>query len=350
MPEIKYDKLCEQLERMIRDGTFGTKLPGIHKLAAQLGANHITVRKALELLIDRGLLEVIPSRGTFVRLPEKNARSFHVIGCIGVCCSSHVREMVFNRQNELMRESGYKILDISASSKIFRENPRLLLQFPVDGYIFCGSSLTRELMQLLMDSGIPLISTINSNFPEINHVGSDHFYSYAEAIQRLKLLGCRRIAFLDYQRYGDFQSYTKDIRAVFMSGLGSAFEPRLFSVYDSAEYFLRHGDDYHRIIAEECVHSWEKPFPDGLITIPDVIPIVKQLAPKVKTVAFASYGVRCEESDFSLCEDLPRILDSASRRMLKLLAGDSTLTEIRIPFIRKEIQVSASRKNTLKPT
>ena len=69
MPEIKYDKLCEQLERMIRDGAFGSRLPGIHTLAKQLGANHITVRKALELLIDRGLLEVIPSRGTFVRLP-----------------------------------------------------------------------------------------------------------------------------------------------------------------------------------------------------------------------------------------------------------------------------------------
>ena len=141
MPEIKYDKLSEQLERMIRDGAFGNRLPGIHKLAGQLGANHITVRKALELLIDRGLLEVIPSRGTFVREQEKAVRNFHVIGCIGVCCSSHVREMVFNRQNELMRESGYKMLDISASSKIFRENPRLLLQFPVDGYIFFGSSL-----------------------------------------------------------------------------------------------------------------------------------------------------------------------------------------------------------------
>ena len=119
MPEIRYDKLCEQLERMIRDGTFGDKLPGIHKLAAQLEANHITVRKALELLIDRGLLEVIPSRGTFVREQEKAVRNFHVIGCIGICCGSHVREMVFTRQNELMRESGYRMLDISASARIW---------------------------------------------------------------------------------------------------------------------------------------------------------------------------------------------------------------------------------------
>lgn len=349
MPEIKYDKLCEQLERMIRDGTFGSKLPGIHKLAAQLEANHITVRKALELLIDRGLLEVIPSRGTFVREQEKAVRKFHVIGCIGVCCSSHVREILFNQMNDRLAKTGYKILDITASSKILKDNPKLLLQFPVDGYIFYGDSLSRKIMQLLLDNQIPLISSVNSNFPEINHVGSDHFAGYAEALKILKQRGCRRIAFLGYQRQGDFQNYIDDIRGVFRQELGTAFEPGLFSVYCSEDYFLRYGEEYHKVIAEECIGSWES-LPDGLITIPDVIPIVKQLAPKVKTVAFALYGVRCEESDFSLCEDLPRILDSASRRMLKLLAGDSTLTEIRIPFIRKEIQVSASRKNTLKPT
>ena len=347
MPEIRYDKLCEQLERMIRDGTFGDKLPGIHKLAAQLGANHITVRKALELLIDRGLLEVIPSCGTFVREQEKAVRNFHVIGCIGVCCDSQIREMVFNRQNELMRESGYKILDISASSKIFRENPRLLLQFPVDGYIFFGSSMSRGIMKLMLEQRIPVISMFNRNFPEINHVGMDYFSSYAEALKILKQCGCRRIAFLDYQRYGDFQSYTEDIRAVFMSGLGSAFEPRLFSVYDSAEYFLRHGDDYHRIIAEECVHSWEKPFPDGLIAVPEVIPVIKQQMPSIKTLAFTRYGYRCD-SDIVMCEDLPGLLEAASGRMLELLAGDSTLAEIRIPCIRK-ISPGTDKGNRKKP-
>ena len=335
MPEIKYDKLSEQLERMIRGGTFGNRLPGIHTLAKQLGANHITVRKALELLIDRGLLEVIPSRGTFVRTQEKNDRNFHVIGCIGVCCSSHVREMVFNRQNELMRESGYKMLDISASSKIFQENPRLLLQFPVDGYIFCGSSLNRETLNFLLEHDIPVISTVNSNFPEINHVGMDHFTGYAEAIQKLRQQGCYRIAFLGYQRSADFQNYIEDIRNVFMQELGSAFEPGLFSVYDSDDYFLRFGEDYHKMIAEECVKSWREPIPDGLITVPEVIPTVKQLMPSIRTLAFVPYGFRCD-SDIAMREDLPGLLDSASKRMVEIISGDASVTEIRIPFVIRE--------------
>lgn len=343
MPEIKYDKLCTQLERMIRDGAFGNRLPGIHTLAGQLGANHITVRKALELLIDRGLLEVIPSRGTFVREPEKAVRNFHVIGCIGVCCDSQIREMVFNRQNELMRESGYKILDISASSKIFRENPRLLLQFPVDGYIFCGSSLTREIMRLLMDNGIPLISTINSNFPEINQVGMDHFAGYAAALKILKQRGCRRIAFLGYQRQGDFQNYIDDIRGVFRQELGTAFDPGLFSVYCSEDYFLRYGEDYHKVIAEECVRSWGTNPPDGLVTMAETNPTVKQLAPAVKTASFASYGVHTD-SEIVLYENLPGILCEASKRMLELLAGDSSVAVIGIPFIRKDLSSGGLRK------
>ena len=343
MPEMKYDKLCEQLERMIRDGAFGNRLPGIHKLAGQLGANHITVRKALELLIDRGLLEVIPSRGTFVREQEKAIRNFHVIGCIGACCDSQIREMVFNRQNELMRESGYKILDISASSKIFRENPRLLLQFPVDGYIFCGSSLSREMMQLLTDNGIPLIATINSNFPEINQVGMDHFAGYAEALKILKQRGCRRIAFLGYQRQGDFQNYIDDIRCVFRQELGTAFDPGLFSVYCSEDYFLRYGEDYHKVIAEECVRSWVTNPPDGLVTMAETNQAIKQLAPAVKIASFASYGVQTE-SKIVFYENLPGILFEASKRMLELLAGESPVNVIGIPFIRKDLSSGGIRK------
>ena len=336
MPDILYDKLSRELEEMIRSGKFGNKLPGIHKLAKILGANHITVRKAVELLIDRGELEVIPSRGTFVRENENPVRNFHVIGCIGIFCNSSYREMVINQQNDRIRESGYKILDIAASSRIFQENPRLLLQFPVDGYIFFGSSLNQETMTFLLEHHIPVISTINSKFPEINHVGADHFYSYAEAIRKLKLLGCRRIAFLSYQRQSDFQNYIEDIRSIFMRELGSDFEPELFSVYDSFDYYIRYGELFHQAAAEDCVRSWRGNPPDGLISSSKSIPTIRQLAPEVKTAAFSVYGSPCDECDISLCENLPGILDSGSRRMLEIFSGDTSVTEIRIPFFIRE--------------
>ena len=336
MPEIKYDKLCEQLERMIRNGTFGNKLPGIHTLAKQLDANHITVRKALELLIDRGLLEVIPSRGTFVREQERAVRNFHVIGCIGSGRISQVGEIVFNQMNDQLEKTGYKILDITASSRIFRDNPRLLLQFPVDGYIFFGSSMNRKIMELLQGHHIPSISTVNSNFPEINHVGMDYTSGYTQAVKMLKQRGCRRIAFMDYQRQPDFRNYIENIRSVFIRELGSAFEPELFSIYDAQQFFIRYGELYHKAVAEECIRSWHSKIPDGLVSFPEAVPVVKQFSPEIKTAAFASYGFLCNDSDISLTVNLPRLLESGSRRMLEILAGDKSITEIRIPYIIRE--------------
>ena len=66
MPEAIYNELSSRLEHYISEHELTGKLPGLQKLAKILGANHITVRKAVELLVNRGRLEVIPSKGTFV--------------------------------------------------------------------------------------------------------------------------------------------------------------------------------------------------------------------------------------------------------------------------------------------
>ena len=50
MPEAIYNELSSRLEHYISEHELTGKLPGLQKLAKILGANHITVRKAVELL------------------------------------------------------------------------------------------------------------------------------------------------------------------------------------------------------------------------------------------------------------------------------------------------------------
>jgi GntR family transcriptional regulator len=59
-----YRKLCDLLRR----GSFppGSRLPGERELAAEVGVSRSTLRKALDLLADRGLLDRSPKRGWFV--------------------------------------------------------------------------------------------------------------------------------------------------------------------------------------------------------------------------------------------------------------------------------------------
>jgi GntR family transcriptional regulator len=63
-----------RLSDMLRRGSFppGSRLPGERELAARIGVSRSTLRKALDLLADKGVLDRSPKRGWFV--PQ------HVVG------------------------------------------------------------------------------------------------------------------------------------------------------------------------------------------------------------------------------------------------------------------------------
>ena len=64
----KHRAIADLLEQRIAAGEWapGAALPGEKRLARELGANHLTVRRALSLLARRGLVRTVPSRGTYV--------------------------------------------------------------------------------------------------------------------------------------------------------------------------------------------------------------------------------------------------------------------------------------------
>lgn len=68
---IRYKALAEAIRTMIRSQRMrrGDALPPERTLAQNLGANHLTVRKALRVLEAEGLLHTVPSRGSFVGRP-----------------------------------------------------------------------------------------------------------------------------------------------------------------------------------------------------------------------------------------------------------------------------------------
>ncbi|MFF4198975.1 GntR family transcriptional regulator [Nonomuraea sp. NPDC001831] len=67
-PNTRYEDVANQLRAAIKAGEFApdVRLPGEPVLAARFGTARITVRKALELLQQEGLIVVIPSKGRFV--------------------------------------------------------------------------------------------------------------------------------------------------------------------------------------------------------------------------------------------------------------------------------------------
>jgi GntR family transcriptional regulator, transcriptional repressor for pyruvate dehydrogenase complex len=66
------DALVGRLEEQIVSGEYpaGARLPGEEALAAQFGISRPVVREGLSRLRERGFLETLNGRGTFVRLPN----------------------------------------------------------------------------------------------------------------------------------------------------------------------------------------------------------------------------------------------------------------------------------------
>jgi GntR family transcriptional regulator len=65
-PEHSYRQLARQLRERIAAGDIVSQLPSITELTEQTGLAVGTVRRAIRLLIDEGLVRTVPGRGTYV--------------------------------------------------------------------------------------------------------------------------------------------------------------------------------------------------------------------------------------------------------------------------------------------
>jgi DNA-binding GntR family transcriptional regulator len=64
--EHSYVQVADDVARRITSGEIIRKLPAERALAEEYGVAYITVRRAMEVLRDRGLIVTVHGRGTFV--------------------------------------------------------------------------------------------------------------------------------------------------------------------------------------------------------------------------------------------------------------------------------------------
>ncbi len=74
-PARLYEQIVEQIEERILNGELrdGDRLPTERDLAEQFGVSRTAVREAINALVQRGLVEAHPGRGTFVRYGTSEA-------------------------------------------------------------------------------------------------------------------------------------------------------------------------------------------------------------------------------------------------------------------------------------
>ncbi len=74
--ERRYPEVAASLRARIAGGEWaaGTRLPGKRRLALEIGIAPGTVDKAVAMLADEGMVEVVPGSGTFVISAEPRPR------------------------------------------------------------------------------------------------------------------------------------------------------------------------------------------------------------------------------------------------------------------------------------
>jgi DNA-binding GntR family transcriptional regulator len=70
-----YVQVADDIQRRIKEGEISTKLPSERSISEEYGVAYTTVRHAMAVLRERGLIATVHGRGTYVKPPQPGGTS-----------------------------------------------------------------------------------------------------------------------------------------------------------------------------------------------------------------------------------------------------------------------------------
>lgn len=171
----KYYVLMESLKRDITNGKIkpGDKIPSENELSASFSVSRHTVRKAISILENEGLLEAAHGRGTFCTERTRNHVSSKNIAVVTTYISDYIFPRLIQGMDKVLTENGYSIIlkntgnsqknEAKALEDILTKNIDGLIIEPSKSEIFCRHAHLYELFDRLQ---IPYIF-IQGTYPQM---------------------------------------------------------------------------------------------------------------------------------------------------------------------------------------
>jgi len=201
MKEIKDTPKYLLIKNAIRDrillGEFDDKLPGDRVLAREFGFSYMTVRKAIDALVEEDVLFRLPAKGTFVNKGGLSGKKTYNIGFfleprIKGGISSPYYSLIFKMMEEILKKEGYSLFFFTDLESI---DP-LKGQKKYDGLILsCFPAIEKKIATLVQLSPAVIIDNRchPCNFP---YVGIDNRQGVYDAVEYLLRIGHRNIGFV----------------------------------------------------------------------------------------------------------------------------------------------------------
>ncbi len=137
--QLKYYQIMEDLKEQIFSGRLhaGDKLPSENQLAQTYQVSRQTVRKAIEMLTDTGLVYAEHGRGTFCSELVRHTSNSKNVAVVTTYLSDYIFPRVIQGIDKVLTESGYSIILKNTRNSRTQEARCLeeLLQKDIDGVI-----------------------------------------------------------------------------------------------------------------------------------------------------------------------------------------------------------------------
>ncbi len=243
----RYQEISSHLERKILDGSLSGRLPGIIRMTRDFKASQATIRHALDILLEKGLLTVNGTHGTFVTGIRPEKEHYGVIGLVGKVLDVRRNALLLEELDAFAAPKGFSMLQITNLSELIRTRSQVIAALPCDGFLVFG--LTSELAVAIRTKGKGLVS-LNACYgiPGVPWVDFDWHCAIPKLLRMLCAKGHSRIGLAAWnnRNYG-FRDRLFEIYHKAMEENG-IFEPDYFyAKMDAASLFAKHGSRINKV-------------------------------------------------------------------------------------------------------
>ena len=276
----KYIKIKNDIEDMINEGEIkpGNKLPTENQLAQKYEVSRHTVRKALNILRQEGILYRKQGVGTFYK--SNTNKTTKNIGFISISLHAYIFADMLSSVDKILYDRGYQILLGNSMDNHEREKDILkeFIKKNVDGLIIEPAKSARNypnisLLKRFVNNNIP-VTILDSKFDEdnFNNITVDDEHGGILATEHLLEMGHKNIAMiykgLHKPAVGRFEGYKKALKKHNIPVYNNYVKQYLNSEFEDRENFKKEIKE----ITKELINT--EPQPTAIFCFNDQVAIL----------------------------------------------------------------------------
>jgi len=205
-PRPLYKQVEDDIKEQIVRGELkvGDQLESQQTLAQKYGVSLITIKRALNDLINEGILFSRAGKGTYVarRTPGVDYAKHQTIGLVLRDLNSPFFSLILRKVEELASEHNYNLLLSSSANRLEKEEDliRHFLEIGVSGLIIASMShvyRATPIIRELHDENYPYIMVSYMEDEDIYYVGTDNVEGGYMAAEHLIKLGYRKLGYIN---------------------------------------------------------------------------------------------------------------------------------------------------------